>query len=87
MNFDNCKNEFSKQLGLKKHMKKMRSFVWFSCLLPELWSVNCQKLCLFCNFLLMSTKSLNSVIVIYVYASESSYFALLENGIGYYAMN
>ena len=29
----------------------MGSFVWFWCVLPELWSFNCQKLCLFCNFL------------------------------------
>ena len=44
------KNEFPKQLGLEKQMKKMGSFVWFSCLLPELWSLNCQKLCPFCIF-------------------------------------
>ena len=45
------KNEFPKQLGLGKQMKKMSSFVWFPCLLPELWSLNCQKLCPFCIFL------------------------------------
>ena len=28
----------------------------------------------------------NLFIAIYVYASESSHFALLKNGIGYYAM-
>ena len=50
----------------------MGLFVWFSCLLPELWSLNWQKF--------------KAVIVIYVYAAESSRFALLENGIGYYAM-
>ena len=33
----------------------------------------------------VSTKS-KVVIAIYVYASESSRFALLKNGIGYYAM-
>ena len=52
------KNEFPKQLGLEKQMKKMGSFVWFSCLLPELWSLNCQKLCPFCIFLLMSATNL-----------------------------
>ena len=29
---------------------------------------------------------LKSLIAIYVYTSESSRFALLENGVGYYAM-
>ena len=52
------KNEFPKQLGLEKQMKKMGSFVWFSCLLPELWSLNCQKLCPFCIFLLISATNL-----------------------------
>ena len=52
------KNEFPKQLGLEKQMKKMGSFVWFSCLLPELWSLNCQKLCPFWIFLLMSATNI-----------------------------
>ena len=30
-----CKNEFPKQLGLEKLMKKMGSFLWFSCLLTS----------------------------------------------------
>ena len=41
INFDNLKNtknEFPKQVGLEKHMKKMGSFVWFLYHLPELWS-------------------------------------------------
>ena len=67
-------------------MKKMGSLVFFSYLLPELWSLNCQKLYPFCNILLMSAKKSESVITIYVYVSESSRFALLENGVGYYAM-
>ena len=61
----------------------MGSFVWFSCLLTELWSLNCQKLCPF--FADISNKS-NAIIAVYVYAFESSRFALLENGIGYNAM-
>ena len=66
-------------------MKKMGSLVLFSCLLPDLWSLNDQKMCPFCNFLDISKKS-KAVIAIYVYACESSPFALLENGVGYYAM-
>ena len=53
-----CKNEVPKQLGLEKQMKKMGSLVLFSYLLPDLWSLNCQKLCPFCNFLLISGKNL-----------------------------
>ena len=80
------KNEFLKQLGLEKQMEKMGSFVWFSCLLPELWSLNCQKLCPFCIFFANVSNKSRVVIVVYVYTPESSYFELLENGIGYYAM-
>ena len=40
----------------------------------------------FLQFFLMSAKKSKAVIAIYVYASESSRFALLENGSGYYAM-
>ena len=65
----------------------MGSFVWFWCFLPELWSFNCQKLCLFCDFLADVSKISKAVIAIYVYASESSRFALLENGIVYYALS
>ena len=61
-------------------MKNMGSFVWFSCQLPDLWSLNFQKLCPFC------TKAVTALYLFYVYASESSCFALVENGIGYYAM-
>ena len=40
----------------------------------------------FLQFLVDVSKKPKAVIVIYVYASASSSFALLENGIGYYAM-
>ena len=66
-------------------MKKMGSFVWFSCLFPELWSLNCQKLCLFCIFAGVS-KTSKAAMAVYEYALESSCFTLLENGIGYYAI-
>ena len=32
------------------------------------------------------SKKFEAVIAIYVYASESSFFALLENGVAYYVM-
>ena len=34
----------------------------------------------------ISKESIAVIVAIYVYASESSPFALLENGVGYYAM-
>ena len=71
-----CKNEVPKQLGLEKQMKKMRLLVLFSYFVPELWSLNCQKLCPFCNFWL--SKKFKAAIAIYVYASESFRFALLK---------
>ena len=37
-NLKNTENEFPKQVGLEKQMKKMGSFVWFLYHLPELWS-------------------------------------------------
>ena len=64
----------------------MGSFVWFLCLLPELWCLNCQKLCPFCIFFADVSKKFKGVIEVYVYAFECSCFILLENGIGYYAM-
>ena len=35
---------------VQKADEKMGSFVWFSCLLPKLWSLSYQKLCLFASF-------------------------------------
>ena len=61
MNIDNfkCKNEIPKQLRLEKQMKKkMELLDLFSYFVPELWSLNYQKLCPFCYFLLMSAKNL-----------------------------
>ena len=67
-------------------MTKMGSFLWFPCLLPELWSLNCQKFCPLCIFFTNVSNKSKAVISVYVYAFESSCFALLEHGIGYYAM-
>ena len=77
-----CKNEVREQSG-KKSDDKTGSLVLFSYLLPYLWSLSCQKLCLFCN----SNISRNSKAVeaIYIYPSESSRFALLKSGVDYYA--
>ena len=80
------KNKFAKQLGLKKQIKKMGSFVWFSCLLLELWSLNCQKLCPICIFYADVSNKFKAVRAVYVYAFESSCLTLLENGTGCYAM-
>ena len=64
----------------------MGSFVQFSLFLLELWSLNCRKQCRFCIFNADVSKKSKAVVVIYVYESESFRFALLENGIGCYAM-
>ena len=71
-------NEFRKQLVLEKQIKKMGSFVCFSCLLPELWSLDYQKLSLI-------VKKSKAVIAIYI-ASESFRSALFKSGIVYYAV-
>ena len=63
----------------------MGSFVCFSCLLLELWSLNYQKFCPFCIFFADASNKSKAVIAVYVYAFESCHF-ILENGIGYYAM-
>ena len=80
MNFDNfqTQNQFPKQLGLEKQMEKVGSL--------ELWSLNCQKLCFFSQIFADVSKKSEAVIAIYVYASESSRLALLENDVDYYAM-
>ena len=44
------------------------------------------KIVSFLQFFADISKKIKAVIAIYVYASESSRFALLENGVGYYAM-
>ena len=60
MNFDKFKsrNAVPKQLGVEKQIKKMGPLALFSYLLLDLWSLNCQKLCPICNFVLISAKNL-----------------------------
>ena len=38
--------------------EKMESFVSFPCFLPELWSLNCPKNCIFRNFVPTSARNL-----------------------------
>ena len=45
------------------------------------------KIVFFLQFFADISKKSKAVITIYLYASESSRFALLENGVGYYAMS
>ena len=52
------RNEYYKQLDQKKYMKKMGSFVLFPCFIPELRSLNSLKKCIFCSFVLTSTRNL-----------------------------
>ena len=39
--------------------EKMGSYVQFPCSLPKLWSLNCLKMCIFCNFVLTSARNLS----------------------------
>ena len=55
--------------------KKLGSFVFFPCFLPESRSVNCPKKCIFYNFVLISARNLSRK-AIYTYASESSHHTL-----------
>ena len=43
-------------------------------------------MCTFLQFFADVSKKSKAVIAIYVYSSESSRFALLRNGVGYYAI-
>ena len=45
------------------------------------------KIVSFLQFFADVSKESKAIIAMYVYASGSSCFALLENGVGYYAMN
>ena len=76
------KNGCYKQLEHKKVDEKMGSFVWFPCFLPELWSLNYPKKCIFCNSVLTSARNL-SVKAIYIDGSESFSYSLSENDMPY----
>ena len=67
-------------------MKKVGSLLLFSNLFLDLWSLNSQKLYPFCSFFFDISQKSRAVQAIYVYASESSLFTFLENGVHYYDM-
>ena len=80
-----CESEVLKQLGLEKQMKKngVISVVFIS---PSWFMVlKLLKIVSFLHFFAAVSIKSKAVIAIYIYASESSSFALLENGVGYYA--
>ena len=81
-----CKNEFPKQLRLEKQMKKngVLCLVFMSC--SWIMVLKLSKTVSFLQIIADVSKKSEAVIAIFVYASESSRFALLENGIGHHAM-
>ena len=72
--------------SIKNTWKKVSSFLYFLCSIPELWSLNCPKKCILCNFVLTSAKKPKSIKAIYICTSERSRYALSENDIVYYVM-
>ena len=61
MNFDyfQIQKWMLQRVQAVKVYEKMGSFVWFPCFIPELWSLNCSKKCLFCNFVLTLARNLS----------------------------
>ena len=55
------RNECYKQLEGIKYMKKMGSFAQFPCFVPEFWSLNYLKKCIFCNFVLISVRNISLI--------------------------
>ena len=74
-----------KILGLKSNWKNVViSLVFMS--LSRVMILELSKIICFLQVFADVSKKPKAVTAIYVYASESSRFALLENGVGYYAM-
>ena len=67
--------------------EKMGLFVQLPCFLPELWSLNCPKKCIFCNFVVTSGRNLSLWKQIYIYASESSHYTLSQKDMVYRDMS
>ena len=67
-------------------MKKCGNFSGFHVSILSLMVPKLSKIVSFLQFTTDVSKKSKAVIAIYVYATESSRFALLENAIGYYAM-
>ena len=71
-------------------VRKLKEKNGVSCLvfISPSWVVvlKMSKIVPFLQFFANVSKTSKAVVAIYVYASESFHFALLENGVGYYAM-
>ena len=67
----------------EKLNEKMGSFVKFACFLPELWSINCPKKCIFYNFVLTSAGNLSLLKQFTYMHPESSHYNLSENATVY----
>ena len=65
----------------EKVEEKNGSIVPFQCFLPELWSLNCLKKCIFCNFVLTSATNLNLSKQFAFLHIKGLVNALSENGI------
>ena len=59
MNFEYFQIQLLQTVRAEKVDKKMGSFVQSPCFLPELWSLNCPKEGIFCNFVLISARNLS----------------------------
>ena len=61
MNFDyfQIQKWMLQTVRAEKVDEKMGSFAQFPCFLSDLWSLNCLKKCIFCNFVLTSARNLS----------------------------
>ena len=84
--FLKCKNDVPKQLGLKK--SRWKNWVTSLVFISSSWFMvlKLSKIVFFLQFFTDVSKKSISLIAIYVYASEVTRFALLRNGVGYYAI-
>ena len=64
--FLKVKTKMYQLIELKEYMRKMGSFVQL-CLLPELWSLECQKWLIFCTFSWIQQKICPSLAKIFMY--------------------
>ena len=77
------RNEYYKQIGKSRWKNEVICLV--PCSLPELWSLNCLKTA-FLQFCADLSEKSELIKAIYIYASESSCYALSEIDVVYYAM-
>ena len=88
MNFDKFQMQKNSLLTVRaRKADKKNGVMNLVFILPSWFMVlKLSKIVSFLQFFADIRKKSKAVIAIYVYASESSCFALLENGVGYYAM-